>query len=59
MSNITIDVSSEKQTGGTTSGIINNQDVTIKKLIWKSRREGFFSALGLAVIVEIIIRLIF
>lgn len=49
-----INVSSEKQSGGITSGVSN-----INTYIWKGRREGFFSALGLAIVVEIIIRLIF
>ncbi|MEX1014618.1 MAG: hypothetical protein WDZ80_05665 [Candidatus Paceibacterota bacterium] len=52
-------VSSEKQSGGVTSGINNNQNSTINTYIWKGRKEGFFVALGIAIIVEIIIRLIF
>lgn len=59
MLNKIINVSSEKQTGGITSGINNNQNVVIDAYIWKGRKEGFFSALGLTIIAEIIIRLIF
>lgn len=60
MFNKTTNVSSEKQSGGITSGIINNsQNVVINACVWKGRKEGFFSALGLAIAVEIIIRLIF
>lgn len=53
-----INVSSSKQLGGITSGVSNiNHDINV--YVWKGRKEGFFSALGLAVIVEIIIRIIF
>lgn len=53
-----INISSEKQSGGITSGInISSKD--INTYIWKGRKEGFLYTLGLAVIVEIIIRLIF
>lgn len=51
-------VKSEGQEGGVTSGVINNKS-TINTYIWKGRKEGFFTALGLAIIVEIIIRIIF
>jgi len=54
-----INVSSEKQSGGTTSGIVNLSQDTINTYIWKGRKEGFFYTLGLAIVVEIIIRLIF
>jgi hypothetical protein len=55
-----INVFSEKQSGGITSGFSNiGRDINVNAYVWKGRREGFFSALGLAIIVEIIIRLIF
>ncbi len=56
MFNKITNVSSEKQYGGTTSGVSNvNRDT----YIWKGRKEGFFYTLGLAIIVEVIIRIIF
>lgn len=54
----TTNVFSEKQSGGITSGV-NNQGININTYVRKGRKEGFFYALGLAIIVEIIIRLIF
>ena len=52
-------ITSEGQSGGTTAGIVIN-DIKIKNTyIWRGRKEGFFSALFLALVVEIIIRLIF
>lgn len=60
MFNKITNVSSEKQSGGITSGTRNNnQNVVINACIWKGRKEGFFSALVLAIVVEIIIRFIF
>lgn len=51
-----INVSSSKQSGGIISGVSNiNHDINV--YVWKGRKEGFFSALGLALLVEIIIRL--
>lgn len=52
-----INVSSEKQSGGITGGIINNEVTSI--YIWKGRKEGFFFAVAVGFLVEIIIRLIF
>lgn len=55
-----INVSSKEQSGGVTSGVNNiNQNIDINTYTWKGRKEGFFSAIGLSLIVEIIIRLIF
>jgi len=51
-----INVKSEYQSGGETIGAKN---VSNNKYIWKGRKQGFFSAISLAIIVEIIIRLIF
>ena len=55
----TIQVSSNGQKGGITSGITSNTtNQNINTCIWKGRKEGFFFTLGLAVIVEIIIRIV-
>jgi hypothetical protein len=51
-----INVKSENQSGGETVGVKNS---SISNFIWKGRREGFFTALFLAILAEIIIRLIF
>lgn len=50
----TYNVSSKDQSGGETIGIKNTN-----YYVWQGRKEGFFSALIIGVIVEIIIRLIF
>ncbi len=50
------DVTSHYQSGGETSGKNSySQNVST----WKGRKEGFFSGLGLALLVEIIMRIIF
>ncbi len=52
-----INVSSKNQSGGETIGVKNINNTNY--YIWKGRREGFFTALGLGILIEIIIRLIF
>lgn len=52
-----INVSSEKQSGGITGGIINNKEISI--YTWKGRKQGFFFAVAVGILIEIIIRLIF
>ena len=49
---------SDRQSGGVTAGQVNGP-ITDERIIWKGRREGFFTALGIAVIIEVIIRIIF
>ncbi len=50
----TYNVFSKNQSGGETIGVKNTN-----YYVWKGRKEGFLSALIIAFIIEIIIRLIF
>ncbi len=52
-----IHISSKNQSGGETTGVknINNTNYCIQK----GRRQGFFAALAIAILVEIIMRLFF
>ncbi len=52
-----INVSSKNQSGGETIGVKNINNTNY--YVWKGRKEGFFTALVLGILIEIIIRLIF